>query len=686
MNEGRVTTICVAEDDEGLNSVITRKLGELGLNVRPFFSADGVYDAPPSDGVELWILDYDLAGVSAASIVKGLRARNRVFEFLVLTGRGDENSAVQMMKIGARDYLIKSFDTIEVLPGVVTRVIGEIDRETRLALAERRLHEYQEGLEDLVRERTAELRRQKDLNEALIRNVPDAVFAFDTGLILTRVNPAMGRLLKTDQGSIMAKTVLGVLQDLKNPDLIARLVSVLDGVSFTLHDVVLTIPGVGARSFDIFLSPLHGEGETTIAGGLVYLHDITEAKAYSESLRRSEARLRTILETIPIPMAIISAAEARLLFANPAFQPLLDLKVDDLIGRPFELFSDEIDRKLFTRAMEEAGFLFGYEMRIPAAGGRLLWVLLSAQRITLEQEQGYLLSMMDISSQKKVEEELTEAMSSLQRTQKQLISAEKLAFLGGLTAGIAHEIKNPLNFINNFALLSQRAAQDLSERIKTSVPNDEANKLTLRLAENLAIINKHGRRIDSIVRNMLLHSRGESGDKQPIMLNDLVQESVELAYHGLRAVDEKFFADTRLDLDPSVGTINGIPQDLGRVFVNLATNAYQALSEKSAQGAPGDYNPLLEVRTKLIGQNAEVIFRDNGTGIPEANLEKVFAPFFTTKTTGAGTGLGLSLSYDTIVHVHRGQISVQSSVGEYTEFMIRLPKEAEAESDLHSAP
>ncbi len=676
MNEGRVTTICVAEDDEGLNSVITRKLGELGLEVRAYYSSDGVFGAPKSEGVELWILDYDLAGVSAAAIVQGLRSRNRTFEFLVLTGRGDEHSAVQMMKIGARDYLVKSFDTIEVLPGVITRVIGEIDRETRLAEAERRLHEYQEGLEGLVRERTSELRRQKDLNEALIRNVPDAVFAFDAGLILTRVNPAMGRLLKTDQGSIVARTALGVLQDLKNPELITGLVSVLDGVSHTLNDVLLNVPGVGVRSFDIFLSPLHGEGETTIAGGLAYLHDITEAKAYSESLRRSEARLRTILETIPIPMAIIASAEGRLLFANPAFQPLLDLKVDDLIGRPFELFTDEIDRKLFTSSMEGVGYLFGYEMRIPTAGGRLLWVLLSAQKITLEQEEGYLLSMMDISAQKKVEEELTEAMSSLQRTQKQLISAEKLAFLGGLTAGIAHEIKNPLNFINNFALLSQKAAQELGEKVKTAEEEEEVKKLALRLAENLSIINKHGRRIDSIVRNMLLHSRGESGEKQPLVLNDLVQDSVELAYHGLRAVDEKFFADMRIHLDPEVGTISGIPQDLGRVFVNLATNAYQALAEKAANPATKDYHPLLEVTTRLSGVSAEIVFRDNGPGIPEANLERIFAPFFTTKTTGAGTGLGLSLSYETIVHGHGGQISVQSEVGEFTEFLIRLPKEA----------
>lgn len=665
-------TLYVVEDDEGLNAVIQRKLAPLGLEVRACLSAADVAKSPQAAGIELWILDYDLAGVSALEIVQQLRAQGRHFDFLVLTGRGDENSAVQMMKIGARDYLVKSIDTVEVLPGVVTRILGEIGKEARLAEAERRLREYQEGLEELVRERTAELRRQTDLNEALIRNVPDAVFAFDSSVMLTRVNAAMSRLMGAAQGRAPTRTVFGLLQDFGNPGLIDSVVAVLDGNPVILRDVPLSTPG-SVRSYDIFITPLHGEDESIVTGGLAYLHDITEAKAYSDSLRKSEQRLRTILETIPIPMAIISALDSRILFANPAFQPLMGARAEDLVGDRFDLLNDSIDRDVFQHAMQAEGLLFGYEMRMTVAGGRTLWILLSAQRITLEQEEGYLLSMMDISAQKRVEEELTEAMASLQQTQRQLISAEKLAFLGGLTAGIAHEIKNPLNFINNFALLSEKAAKDLQGKSAEEAGlSADVMRLIARLAENMAIISKHGRRIDSIVRNMLLHARGETGEHQPVKLNVLLQESVDLAYHGLRAVDEKFYAETTVTLAPDVDMIKANPQDLGRVFVNLATNAYQAVAERAAS-ASADYVPKLDVTMRRLGRWVEIAFQDNGTGIPEANLEKVFAPFFTTKTTGIGTGLGLSLSYETVVHGHGGELLVTSKTGEFTRFLVRLP-------------
>lgn len=668
----RGTTLFVVEDDEGLNAVIQRKLAPLGLEVRACLSAADVAKSSPAPDGELWILDYDLAGVSALEIVQRLRAQGRHFEFLVLTGRGDENSAVQMMKIGARDYLVKSIDTVEVLPGVVTRILGEIEKEGRLLEAERRLREYQEGLEELVRERTAELLRQTDLNEALIRNVPDAVFAFDSSVKLTRTNAAMGRLMRSERGSPAAKTVLGLLHEFGNPGLIDSVIAVLDGQPVILRDVALVTPE-SVRAFDIFITPLHGANESAVTGGLAYLHDITEAKAYSDSLRKSEQRLRTILETIPIPMAIISAQDSQILFANPAFQPLMGARLEDLVGGRFDLLRDPVDRDVFQHAMQAEGLLFGYEMQMNVAGGRTLWILLSAQRITLEQHEGYLLSLMDISAQKRVEEELTEAMSSLQRTQRQLISAEKLAFLGGLTAGIAHEIKNPLNFINNFALLSEKAAHDLqSKSAETETLSAETMRLVSRLAENMAVISKHGRRIDSIVRNMLLHARGETGENQPIKLNDLLRESVDLAYHGLRAVDDKFYAETTVIPAPDVDVIHGNPQDLGRVFVNLATNAYQAVAERAAAGG-ADFVPKLDVTMRRQGLWVEIEFLDNGTGIPEANLEKIFAPFFTTKTTGVGTGLGLSLSYETVVHGHGGELLVASKVGEFTRFLVRLP-------------
>ncbi|MBT8312643.1 MAG: GHKL domain-containing protein, partial [Flavobacteriaceae bacterium] len=262
------------------------------------------------------------------------------------------------------------------------------------------------------------------------------------------------------------------------------------------------------------------------------------------------------------------------------------------------------------------------------------------------------------------------ALSDLKATQKQLIHAEKMASLGELTAGIAHEIQNPLNFVNNFSEVSNELIEEMCEELDKG-DTSEARAIAQDLRQNLEKINHHGKRADGIVKGMLQHSRSSSGEKEPTDLNVLADEYLRLAYHGLRAKNKNFNASIKTDFDDKIGKIEIIPQDMGQVLLNLIANAFHAVDEKSRQ-APGEYEPRVTVSTEKTGKGITIRVSDNGNGIPEKYRDKIFQPFFTTKPTGQGTGLGLSLSYD-IVKAHEGEIKVTSEAGKGTEFIINLP-------------
>ncbi|MGH7602061.1 MAG: sensor histidine kinase, partial [bacterium] len=274
---------------------------------------------------------------------------------------------------------------------------------------------------------------------------------------------------------------------------------------------------------------------------------------------------------------------------------------------------------------------------------------------------------------------LNEALKNLQATQHQLLVQEKLASLGQLTAGIAHEIKNPLNFVTNFAALSLDLTQELREVVAGQIQKvDAAARANLEevlglLDENLAKINQHGQRADSIIKSMLLHSRGDSAERRPADINAILDEYVMLAFHGMRAQDNSFNIKIEKAYDDSIGRIEVVPQNLSRVFLNLVNNAFYATHEKK-KSLGESYSPVLAVRTKNLGNKIEIRIRDNGNGIPAEVREKIFNPFFTTKPTGQGTGLGLSISYDIIVQQHRGEIKVETEEGKFTEFVVLLPK------------
>jgi len=309
-------------------------------------------------------------------------------------------------------------------------------------------------------------------------------------------------------------------------------------------------------------------------------------------------------------------------------------------------------------------------------------VLNSAQIVQLSEEK----RVMAEGQQKLLEhqvtkrtEDLQKSLSDLKATQSQLIQSEKMASLGELTAGIAHEIQNPLNFVNNFSEVSNELVDEMKDEFKKG-DLEEGFAIADDIKQNLEKINHHGKRADAIVKGMLQHSRTSSAEKEPTDLNRLADEYLRLAYHGLRAKDKSFNANLETDFDENIGKINIIPQDIGRVILNLITNAFYACQEKQ-KSSPDSYKPTVTITSKLVpllggagggSQSVKITVTDNGNGIPESVKDKIFQPFFTTKPTGSGTGLGLSLSYD-IVKSHGGEMRVESEEGVGTTFSITLP-------------
>ena len=279
-------------------------------------------------------------------------------------------------------------------------------------------------------------------------------------------------------------------------------------------------------------------------------------------------------------------------------------------------------------------------------------------------------------------EELSRSLDELRTAQDRLVQTEKLASLGQLTAGIAHEIKNPLNFVNNFSALSSELVDELRgmlDKVPLEVTlHDEIAELTGMLRGNLDKVVQHGKRADSIVKNMLLHSRQGSGDHRPVDINAVVEESLNLAYHGARAEKQGFNITLERSLDPEAGEVDLFPQEITRVLLNLISNGFYATSKRKAAADGAAYEPTLSAATKSLGDKVEIRIRDNGTGIPPEVKERMFNPFFTTKPAGEGTGLGLSLSHDIIVKQHAGTIEVDTEPGRFTEFRIVLPRGAAA--------
>ena len=300
---------------------------------------------------------------------------------------------------------------------------------------------------------------------------------------------------------------------------------------------------------------------------------------------------------------------------------------------------------------------------------------------------GVVVIFSDITERKRSEEEISAARDAaetayaeLKAAQANLIQAEKMASLGQLTAGIAHEIKNPLNFVNNFASLSNELLDELKDEAEPALATLADNKRAeidetlVMLSGNLEKIAEHGKRADNIVKSMLEHSRGVSGERREVDLNNLIEEALNLAYHGARAQNQDFNITLERDYAQGLKPIELAPQEITRVFLNLFGNGFYAANKRAHANGDGSYHPVLAVVTCEVEDAVEVRVRDNGTGIAPEIRDKLFQPFFTTKTTGEGTGLGLSISYDIVTQQHGGTITVESEPGSFTEFTVRFPR------------
>jgi len=491
---------------------------------------------------------------------------------------------------------------------------------------------------------------------------------------------------------VVGATVLGliltwmVLRSITGP--LRRLVVAMTAITDGNLEVAIPAPsrdeiGVMARTLALFRDSLRERARLE-----------AERERAEGEVRNAQARLSDAIESISEGFSLYDPKD-RLVVCNSRYREMLYAGMADMVapGTTFEeIVREAAEKGLIPEAAGRIEEWVAARVAKHRAPGRPhehqrsddRWVRVTESKTS---DGGTVAVYTDITEDKRSEaqlrsakEEAERALKELTQTQESLIHSEKMASLGQLTAGIAHEIKNPLNFVNNFAGVSTELLAELKEELEAlndSLSEEQREnlwELIETVSGNLGKIEEHGARADGIVKSMLSHAREGPGSMRETDLNSLIDESLNLAYHGARAENRSFNVTLERAYDPAVGELTLYPQEMTRVFLNLIGNAFYATQKRYDQTQGTDYRPSVRVSTEDLGQTVAVRVRDNGTGMADSVLEKVFTPFFTTKSVGEGTGLGLSLSYDIVVNQHHGRLEVESEQGEFTEFLVTLPR------------
>jgi signal transduction histidine kinase/HAMP domain-containing protein len=464
-------------------------------------------------------------------------------------------------------------------------------------------------------------------------------------------------------------------------------------ISLPLGKLVTAMDGITAGDLHVDIPPAGKDEIGAMSRTLALFRDsLIERNRLSEERDVQRRMIETAVETITDGF-VLWDSDDQLVLCNSKFREFYaglqnhlrpGVSFEEIVGAALDLGLHDLGG-----VSREAWLARRYKMHSKPSGSHThhhndnRWIRVTERRTP---DGGMVAVYTDISELKEHEQELRQAkekaeraLQDLKQAQNNLVQAEKLALLGQLVAGIAHEIKNPLNFINNFSELSVELLDELKDALTEALPHldekvrDDVDDLIATLTVNLDKIHQHGDRADSIVKSMLAHSREGAGERRLADINDLVEESLNLAYHGARAQDQGFNISLERTFDPSAGAAEVVPQDLSRVLLNLFSNGFYATQKRKRDNDDPAFQPTLNVATRRVDGAVEIRVRDNGTGIPKDVVDKIFTPFFTTKPAGEGTGLGLSLSYDIVVHQHNGTFDVDTREGEYTEFIVSLP-------------
>jgi PAS domain S-box-containing protein len=585
-------------------------------------------------------------------------------------------------------------------PGEMVRADGKVLRYQCVALPDggRMLTYFDvtdlKRAEQEVRERETRLRATLDEFNAVLDNVDYGVILFDKDLRARVVNRVMLRMWNFPESFMHEHLTMREMMDYNRDTGLYEVEP--EGWDAWVEARIEKVRAGGMPPAEM----RRGDG-TILAiqcvdlpdgGRMLTYFDITELKRAEQVVRESEARLRGILENSPIGVAVVGDDNI-IRFHNPRFAEILGGPGQDLVGTLSNRFwTDLEERKRSMEIFRKEGRVREREVMYRGIDGSDVWSQSTYEKTEWEGISARLIWIYDVTEEKANREALVvardeaeAALADLTKAQERLVQSEKMASLGQLTAGIAHEIKNPLNFVNNFAKLSDELLEELhdilAEPIKTlgEEERDDAEDLMATVRENLGKINEHGRRADSIVKNMLLHSREGPSEQQKANVNAIAEEALNLAYHGARAENPKFNIEMTTELDENAGEIECFPQDLMRVFLNLITNGMYAAHKRGTLEAGSA--PSIALTTRASADRVEIEVRDNGSGIPPDVAEKIFVPFFTTKPAGEGTGLGLSLSYDIVVKQHGGELTVESTPGEFTAFKVVLPRTLPASSE-----